>query len=70
MIAGNLPKSWYGKQPQQLQPTLGSIPPAQYWCWLHSYTHFISNFYIFSDLIFFTEFECFLYIMTIMNATC
>lgn len=39
MMAGNLPKSCYGKQPQKLQPALCWISPAQYWYWQHSYTY-------------------------------
>lgn len=51
MIAGNLPESWYGKQPQKLQPILGWISPAQ--CCIGSIPTHISTF---SQLIFLTEF--------------
>lgn len=68
MMAGNVPKSWYGKQPQCLQQTLGWISPAQYWYWQQSYTHFILNVYILSDFIFFTEFINFWCIIIMMNA--
>ncbi len=50
MIAGNLPKSQYGKQPRQPEPALGWISSAQYWCWQHSYTHFILWFPRFSEI--------------------